>query len=125
MATFGRYIMAYELAIKQDWWRNSGCQGPIIENGTHLCDLSRYFGGDVNLDTLVAHAIEADEKPGQLSKTNFDDDAIPLEDKIPRVTSASWKYESGAVGALLHGTILHGVDYSIELEVYADGVSWR
>jgi len=33
------------------------------------------------------------------------------------------KYKSGAVGALLHGTILHGVDYSIELEVYCDGVS--
>lgn len=35
------------------------------------------------------------------------------------------KYKSGAVGALLHGTILHGVDYSIELEVYADGVGSR
>lgn len=33
------------------------------------------------------------------------------------------KYKSGAVGSLLHGTVLHGVDYSIELEVYCDGVS--
>jgi predicted dehydrogenase len=74
----------------QDWWRTSGSQGPIIENGTHLCDLSRYFGGDVELDSIVAHAVEADEKPGILSRTNFDNNSIPVEDRIPRVTSASW-----------------------------------
>lgn len=33
------------------------------------------------------------------------------------------KYESGAVGTMLHATALHGKDYAIELEVYADGVS--
>lgn len=33
------------------------------------------------------------------------------------------KYKNGAVGTLLHAISLHGVTYSIELEVYADGVS--
>ena len=32
------------------------------------------------------------------------------------------KYKNGAVGMMLHAVALHGVDYSIELEVYADGV---
>ncbi|KLT43600.1 hypothetical protein CC85DRAFT_327150 [Cutaneotrichosporon oleaginosum] len=121
MATMGRYIMTYELAVKQEWWRNSGCQGPIIENGTHIADLSRYFGGDVDLASLSTYHVEADERPGQLSKTNFDDAAIPLEDKIPRVTSTNWKYKSGAVGSILHGTMLQDGDYAIELAVYADG----
>jgi hypothetical protein len=33
------------------------------------------------------------------------------------------KYTNGAVGSLLHAIVLHGVNYSIELQVYADGVS--
>jgi hypothetical protein len=33
------------------------------------------------------------------------------------------KYTNGAVGSLLHAIALHGVNYSIELQVYADGVS--
>ncbi|GMK58659.1 hypothetical protein CspeluHIS016_0601010 [Cutaneotrichosporon spelunceum] len=121
MATSGRYIMTYELATKQEWWRNSGCQGPIIENGTHIADLSRYFGGDVDLCSLTTYHVEADEPPGQLSKMAFNDDTIALEDKIPRVTSTNWKYTSGAVGSILHGTMLQDGDYAIELAVYADG----
>ena len=37
----------------QDWWNNDKLQGPVIEQGTHVCDLSRYFGGDVNVDTVT------------------------------------------------------------------------
>lgn len=33
------------------------------------------------------------------------------------------KYTNGAVGSLLHAIALHGINYSIELQVYADGVS--
>lgn len=33
------------------------------------------------------------------------------------------KYTGGAVGSMLHAIALHGVDYSVELQVYADGVS--
>ncbi|WVQ70968.1 hypothetical protein IAR50_000493 [Cryptococcus sp. DSM 104548] len=121
MATNARYVTAYELAIKTDWWDKSIMQGPIIEQGTHICDLSRYFGGEIEMETIAAHALEAHEKPGYLSKRNFDESVIPDQLRIPRATSASWKYESGAVGTLLHATALHGKDYAIELEVYADG----
>lgn len=34
----------------------------------HFCDLSRYFGGEVDLETIMAHSVEWYEKPGQLSK---------------------------------------------------------
>lgn len=27
--------------------------GPVIEQGTHFCDLSRYFGGDVDIPSVV------------------------------------------------------------------------
>ncbi|WVN90351.1 uncharacterized protein L203_105587 [Cryptococcus depauperatus CBS 7841] len=121
MATQGRFVVAYELAIKTDWWNKSIMQGPIIEQATHICDLSRYFGGDIDIETVCAHALEAHEKPGYLSKRNFDESVIPDNLRIPRATSASWKYKNGAVGTMLHATALHGVDYAIELEVYADG----
>ncbi|ODO11709.1 hypothetical protein I350_00493 [Cryptococcus amylolentus CBS 6273] len=121
MATNARYVTTYELAIKTDWWDKSQMQGPIIEQGTHICDLSRYFGGEIEMETIAAHALEAHEKPGYLSKRNFDETVILDANRIPRATAASWKYESGAVGTLLHATALHGKDYAIEIEVYADG----
>ncbi|WVQ97323.1 hypothetical protein IAU59_004434 [Kwoniella sp. CBS 9459] len=121
MATNARFVVAYELAIKTEWWNKDIMQGPVIEQATHICDLARYFGGDIDIDTVCAHALEAHEKPGVLSKKNFDESVIPDDLRIPRATSASWKYENGAVGTMLHAIALHGVDYAIELEVYADG----
>lgn len=95
--------------------------GPVIEQGTHFCDLSRYFGGEVDISTVRAHSLEWNEKAGQLSKIAIDETAIPPENRIPRVTSATWKYESGAVGSFTHVVALQGTNYSCELEVYADG----
>lgn len=64
--------------------------GPIVEQGTHFCDLSRYFGGEVDMDTVQAHSLEWDENAGHLSKMVVDETAIPPENRIPRVTSATW-----------------------------------
>ena len=64
--------------------------GPIVEQGTHFWDLSRYFGGDVDIDSVVAHSLEWDEAPGNLSKMSIDDSKIAPEDRIPRITSATW-----------------------------------
>lgn len=41
--------------------------------------------------------------------------------RIPRLTSAIWKYENGAVGSFQHAVALQGTAYSCELEVWADG----
>jgi hypothetical protein len=80
--------------------------GPVIEQGTHFCDLSRYFGGDVEIDSVVyvpsplslygdiltisAKSVEFYEQPGKLSKVPVDESKIPEEDRIPRITTAVW-----------------------------------
>ncbi|KAG8217749.1 putative oxidoreductase C terminal-domain-containing protein [Butyriboletus roseoflavus] len=121
MATIARYACAYESIAKPDWWDKSKSAGPIVEQGTHFCDLSRYFGGEVDISSVVAHALEWDENAGQLSKIAIDENKIAPENRIPRVTSATWKYDSGAVGSFTHVATLQGHNYSCELEVHADG----
>lgn len=64
--------------------------GPIIEQGTHFCDLSRYFGGEVDIGSVQAHSLEWDENAGQLSKMTIDESKILPENRIPRVTAATW-----------------------------------
>ncbi|EOR04590.1 hypothetical protein E3P92_04128 [Wallemia ichthyophaga] len=125
MCTSARYVMAYEKAVNIDWWDKSISCGPIVEQATHFCDLSRYFGGDVKLDSVQAHSVEWDEEPGQLSKQNIDESKVPAEQRIPRFTSASWKYTNGTVGSLIHGVALHDTDYYTELTVFADGYLLR
>ena len=67
-----------------------GSCGPIVEQGTHFCDLSRYFGGDVDISSVQAHSVEWDEAPGALSKMSIDESKIPPENRVPRVTTAVW-----------------------------------
>ena len=105
--------------------RDSHSCGPVVEQGTHFCDLSRYFGGDVDVSTVSAHSLEWHENPGHLRKQSIDESRIAPENRIPRVTSATWKYESGAVGSFIHVVALQGHDYSCELEVYADGYQFK
>lgn len=64
--------------------------GPVVEQGTHFCDLSRYFGGEVDISSVTAHALEWDEDAGQLSKMSIDESKIAPQNRIPRVTSATW-----------------------------------
>ena len=64
--------------------------GPIVEQGTHFCDLSRYFGGEVDISTVTAHSLEWDETAGQLSKQSIDESKITPDNRIPRVTAATW-----------------------------------
>lgn len=44
---------AYESIDKPAWWNKSKDMGPVIEQGTHFCDLSRYFGGDVDMNSIA------------------------------------------------------------------------
>ncbi|WOO78419.1 putative protein UNK417 [Vanrija pseudolonga] len=121
MMTSARYVMAYEHSSKPAWWNKSIDCGPIVEQATHFVDLSRYFGGEIDLPSILAHSIEWYEKPGQLSKLSVDESKIPEDDRIPRFTSATWKYDSGAIGHLEHGVSLQGTEFSTELAVFADG----
>ncbi|WFC98935.1 hypothetical protein MYAM1_001668 [Malassezia yamatoensis] len=121
MSINARYIMAYEHTAKLDWWDKTQNCGPIIEQATHFCDLARYFGGEADLSSVMAHSVEYDEPAGQLSKIPVDESLIEPANRIPRVTCATWKFEKGAVGSLTHCVALQGHNYSTELDVYADG----
>ncbi|GAA6015827.1 hypothetical protein JCM11491_007200 [Sporobolomyces phaffii] len=121
MSTVARYASTYSVSTKKAWWMKSIDCGPICEQATHFCDLSRYFGGAVDLDSISANQLDWDEPAGALTDMPIDEASIPPDDRIPRVTSANWKYESGAVGSLTHMLVLQGYRYSCELEVYADG----
>jgi predicted dehydrogenase len=90
MATIARYACAYEKGAKPDWWDKRLSGGPIVEQGTHFCDLSRYFGGEVDISSVQAHSLEWDERPGQLSKMPIDESKIAGENRLPRVTTANW-----------------------------------
>lgn len=107
MATIARYACAYEAIAKPDWWDKAkryihllapsrafliveSSAGPIVEQGTHFCDLSRYFGGEVDISTVTAHSLEWDENAGQLSKMTIDESKIAPDNRIPRVTAATW-----------------------------------
>lgn len=125
MAINARYIMAYEHTAKLDWWDKSKNPGPVVEQATHFVDLARYFGGEADLSSVIAHALEYYEPAGQLSKIPIDEAMVAPENRIPRVTCATWKFESGAIGSLTHAVALQGTDYSTELDVYADGYSLR
>jgi hypothetical protein len=43
---------------------------------------------------ISAHSVEWYEKPGQLSKIPIDESKIPEEERIPRLTSATWLVQS-------------------------------
>ncbi|KAI0923327.1 hypothetical protein AcV7_005872 [Taiwanofungus camphoratus] len=116
-----RYSRAVQKMKKLSWWDKTSSGGPIVEQATHFCDLSRYFGGNVSLGSIAAHTVEHYELPGKLTAQRFDEGVIAPENRLPRLTNATWKYTNGAVGALTHVIALHGTVYDTEFEVYADG----
>ena len=74
----------------------------------------------MRLPSVVAHTVRHDELPGRLAAKRFDEEPIPAEDRLPRLTSATWKYEGGAVGTLTHVIALHGaaLDISTAMDTY-------
>ncbi|KAI9733630.1 MAG: hypothetical protein M1834_003232 [Cirrosporium novae-zelandiae] len=127
MSVVARYSTAYSKMRKFDWWDKSKQCGPIVEQATHFCDLCRYFGGDIDLDSVQAIALEHYERPGHLSHQDpaIDESKVPEAERIPRATTAVWKYASGALGSLTHIIALHGISYSNEIVVTADGYQLR
>ncbi len=121
-----RYVCSYAKIAKPDWWTFSKSGGPVVEQGTHFCDLCRYFGGEVDLDSVQADAVQWDDPAGQLSAMPIDESLIPEHDRIPRMTSATWRFkDTGAIGSLTHGLVLQGTKYDTTIELYADGYQLR
>ena len=120
-----RYNCAYTQIVKKEWWDNDKCGGPIVEQATHFCDLARYIVGEVDLDSVFAYGIHQADPLGKLNDQGANvvafEETIPPERKTMRSTAAVWKFQSGALGTLTHGVLLHGGAYETELEVWGDG----
>lgn len=56
----------------------------MVEQATHFCDLSRYFGGEVDLNSVQSVAVGPTEEIGKLTGKHVDETTIPVENRIPR-----------------------------------------
>jgi predicted dehydrogenase len=96
--------------------------GPIVEQCTHFADLARFIAGEVKLDTLTAIAIGAPSSdndhagPGFLSLLPNDvvsgksvEAGLPAEFRVPRLTAAHWRFESGLTTTQLSFHILSNI----------------
>ncbi|KAJ3046294.1 hypothetical protein HDV00_000108 [Rhizophlyctis rosea] len=130
MATNANYMSSYATIPKPFWWDASQCGGPIVEQGTHLCDLSLHFGGPFKPSSVRAHCIPCPPNPpdtkhiGHLSSVPsvIAESKLAPQNRIPRITTAIWQYESGAMGTFTHGLVLGGKDkpFQVALEVWGD-----
>ena len=121
------YNCAYAELDRSFWWDIKKSAGPIVEQATHLCDLLRYFGGEVDVSQLTGLSIPASDDPsivGYLSTVPVvvKEQNIPEQDRIPRLTSAQWKFTNGTVGSLTHGVSLHCQRYEANIDIWADGL---
>eukprot|EP01121_Diplochlamys_sp_Union-15-3_P018384 TRINITY_DN6671_c0_g1_i1.p1 TRINITY_DN6671_c0_g1~~TRINITY_DN6671_c0_g1_i1.p1 ORF type:complete len:371 (-),score=61.78 TRINITY_DN6671_c0_g1_i1:39-1151(-) len=117
-----RYNCSYVSIPKLFWWDKTQSGGPIVEQATHFCDISRYLCGEVNLSSIRAQSINHDEPLGKLSNIPVDEEKIKPENRIPRFTTCFWRFENGAIGTLTHGLLLHGTSYDTYIEVWCDGL---
>ncbi len=125
-AVVARYNCAYSEIRKAAWWdvRQSG--GPIVEQATHFCDLMRLLAGPVDLASVRATQVPA--TAGDLVDMPVLPDGrtvtetVPAAFRAPQATAAFWRFESGAIGSLAHGALLHRRKYESELEVWGDGL---
>lgn len=127
-AVLARYDCAYSDIRKVEWWdvRHSG--GPIVEQATHFCDLARLLGGEVDPSAVAAVRIDPTSTAAELADMpalpdgRKGDESVPAVFRAPRATAAVWRFESGALGSLTHGALLHKQKYESELEVWGDGL---
>lgn len=58
MMTCAKYVCSYAKIKSEVWWNKNKSCGPVVEQGTHLVDLCRYFGGAVMMETVQATSTE-------------------------------------------------------------------
>jgi len=127
MAINARFNCAYPHILRPAWWNNALVGGPIVEQATHFCDLMRYLGGEVKAGELSALCVEASDSSstaGYLTSVPkaIQEERIPPSQRVPRLTTAHWRFESGGVGTLTHGVALHGKKYETSIDVWGDGL---
>ncbi|TMW68855.1 hypothetical protein Poli38472_001011 [Pythium oligandrum] len=120
-----RYNCAYEYIMSPFWWNSEHCGGPIVEQATHFADLARCIVGEVSLPSVYSRSVKANLTPGSvghLAKVPVDENSIPEANRVPRAHVASWYFESGALGSLVHGALHQGMKYDASIEIMADGL---
>lgn len=110
------------LACQNQHWDARISGGPVVEQGTHFCDLARYFGGEVDIDTVSTVKVKPTSAVGSLSEVPPGCDVgVPEEHRIARATSSHFMYDNGAVGILQHALLMKGERYFTEVELWCDG----
>jgi len=121
-----KYNAAYSRIHKKDWWSVKTSGGPVVEQGTHFADLIRYIGGEVDLSTIQAVSVPANcsiaKNLSEMPPLPGGEHNVPESERIPRCTSSSFKFESGAIGTLTHALLLHDQRYFTEIDIWADGI---
>ena len=121
-----RYSCAYSY-LRRFWWDLDQSGGPIVEQATHFCDLIRYFGGEVVLDSIQGISIPLSSDPESPGYLNSIPDIvkianIPKERQVPCATQCSWRFEKGGIGTLTHTVSLHGFKYESYIDIWCDGL---
>lgn len=123
-----RYAAAYPFILSPSFWDRRRSGGAIIEQATHFVDLARFLLGEIDLKSVLAHQIAADDPLGSLQRMPSGPTGVSIESglpevaRIPRATIAQWRFASGALGTLTHALLQHGKAYDTELEVWSDGL---
>ena len=120
-----RFLKAYSLSSNRMWWDSTTSGGAIVEEATHLCDLTRYLCGEVDLSTVQGHCVRESDSggAGKLGLLNPSlEEGLSEERKVPRVHGAVWRFGGGGLGTLTHVCGLHGKKYETSIEVVLDGL---
>lgn len=125
MALNARYSNAYASITNAFWWDEDLGGGTIVEQATHLCDLARYLGGEIDLGSVQTTTLRNGDPGGAGVLSSIPagcEVGLPESRKVARVTATQWRYRDGGLGSLLHTVNLHGEKYEVNLEVYMDGL---
>lgn len=121
-----KYNAAYSRIAKKEWWSVTASGGPVIEQATHFADILRFLGGEVDLNSVQAISVPATSPIAsnliEMPSAPGGEHSVPLEDRIPRCTTSMFKFQTGAIGTLTHGLLLHDQRYFTEVDIWADGI---
>jgi len=119
-----RYNAAYAAINKSMWWDIRLSGGPIVEQSTHFVDIARYLAGEIDEPTLQAYSIRCEDLQAVpldfVSKKNVEE-GVKDENKIKHVTTAVWKFKSGALCSFTHAALYQGEKYECAIEIWGDG----
>jgi len=118
-----RYQCAYPEIGKQFWWDQAQSGGPIVEQCTHFVDLTRYFCGECDLETLNSNAVYYGDKGLKMMNEEVNVGQIKKGMVNQIITCSNWKTDRGVVVGMSHGIHLHGERYETYIDLWADGLT--